>query len=141
MYVCFPSVTLASNQALLTKPDQTANIAIWSTVEPGIGIIAGSLATYRPLFKYFFSETGSLRFSTPRTALAGSPRTSGYQHTSSAHVETPSASNPSSPTLPTNGASKEANGWYGWNQRYEMDENLGRAKRFTQSTSSETYGV
>ena len=31
-----------------------ANISIWSTIELGIGIIAGSLATLRPLFKRLF---------------------------------------------------------------------------------------
>jgi hypothetical protein len=128
---------------LLTNPVDTANICIWSTVEPGIGIIAGSLATYRPLFRYIFSETGSLRFSIRRAALPASPRQSGYKRTSSGRIETPSASNPSSPTLTTNGAPipKETRRWYGWNQRYEMDENLGKAKTFTQITSSETHSV
>ncbi|KAI8210095.1 hypothetical protein K4K52_012744 [Colletotrichum sp. SAR 10_76] len=40
--------------AMLTKPvytDETTNFAIWSTVEPGVGIIAASIATLRPLYK------------------------------------------------------------------------------------------
>ncbi|KAF4874242.1 hypothetical protein CGCSCA1_v006721 [Colletotrichum siamense] len=31
--------------------DETTNFAIWSTVEPGVGIIAASIATLRPLYK------------------------------------------------------------------------------------------
>jgi hypothetical protein len=43
---------------------EATNTAIWSTVEPGLGIIAGSLATLRPLFRSFlrtvrtFAESG-----------------------------------------------------------------------------------
>jgi hypothetical protein len=137
--------TSASHQLplFLTKPVHIANVAIWSSVEPGIGIIAGSLATYRPLFRRIFSETGSLRFGTRRTALAARPNHFGYNRTSSVRDEAPPESNPPFSILTTNGApsSKKAKRWYGENERYEMDENLGRAKRFTQTTSSETHGV
>lgn len=36
-----------------------ANIALWSNVEIGFGVIAGSAATFRPLFRLvpFFSQT------------------------------------------------------------------------------------
>jgi hypothetical protein len=33
------------------------DVSIWSTVEPGIGIIASSMATMRPLFIAFFSRS------------------------------------------------------------------------------------
>jgi hypothetical protein len=33
------------------------DVSIWSTVEPGIGIIASSMATMRPLFVAFFSRS------------------------------------------------------------------------------------
>jgi hypothetical protein len=38
----------------------TTGVAVWSTIETGIGITASSLATLRPLFKNFFgiSSTG-----------------------------------------------------------------------------------
>lgn len=32
------------------------DLAIWSTIEPGVGITAASLATLRPLFRSFFSS-------------------------------------------------------------------------------------
>jgi hypothetical protein len=34
----------------------TVDLAIWSSVEVGIGIVAASIATYRPLFRSFFSS-------------------------------------------------------------------------------------
>ncbi|KAH8683351.1 hypothetical protein BGZ60DRAFT_217876 [Tricladium varicosporioides] len=35
----------------------TSDVAIWSTVEPGIGIVASSMATLRPLFRTFFARS------------------------------------------------------------------------------------
>ena len=35
----------------------TMDVAIWSTVEPGIGITASAAATLRPLFRAYFSGT------------------------------------------------------------------------------------
>ncbi|KAB8299059.1 hypothetical protein EYC80_001184 [Monilinia laxa] len=47
----------------LTRADDflyaTADVAIWSTIEPGLGIIAFSGATLRPLLRYFFPNTFS----------------------------------------------------------------------------------
>ncbi|KAF2492430.1 hypothetical protein BU16DRAFT_114088 [Lophium mytilinum] len=44
----------------LTRTDDffwnATNNSIWSAIEPGVGIIAGSLATMRPLFKSFFTN-------------------------------------------------------------------------------------
>lgn len=37
----------------------TTDVAIWSTVEPGIGITAAALACLRPLFRTFLSPFGS----------------------------------------------------------------------------------
>jgi hypothetical protein len=37
------------------------NIAIWSTIEPGVGIIAGCLATLRPLVTGIMSKARSVR--------------------------------------------------------------------------------
>ncbi|MCJ1411042.1 hypothetical protein MMC19_005130 [Ptychographa xylographoides] len=37
----------------------TVNLAIWSTVEPGVGITAASLATLRPLFRAFLDNRDS----------------------------------------------------------------------------------
>lgn len=36
--------------------DETTNFAIWSTVEPGVGIVAASLATLRPLYKLIVTK-------------------------------------------------------------------------------------
>ena len=33
------------------------DVSIWSTVEPGIGLVASSMATMRPLFVAFFSRS------------------------------------------------------------------------------------
>ena len=41
------------------------DVSIWSTVEPGIGIVASSMATMRPLFVAFFSRS-KLFGTTPR---------------------------------------------------------------------------
>lgn len=38
---------------LIPIPDATSNISIWSNVEAGLGIAAGSLVTLRPLFRWF----------------------------------------------------------------------------------------
>jgi hypothetical protein len=42
----------------------TTDVAIWSTVEPGIGITAAAMATLRPLFRTFFSRSKLLGSST-----------------------------------------------------------------------------
>jgi hypothetical protein len=49
------------------------DVSIWSTVEPGIGIVASSMATMRPLFVAFFSRSNLFSSSThgntnPRSA-------------------------------------------------------------------------
>ncbi|KAL6708785.1 hypothetical protein ACN47E_002481 [Coniothyrium glycines] len=48
---------------LLDGPDflwATTDVAIWSTVEPGIGITAASLATLRPLMRIWFARSSRL---------------------------------------------------------------------------------
>ncbi|KAF2008983.1 hypothetical protein BU24DRAFT_402303 [Aaosphaeria arxii CBS 175.79] len=50
-----------------------ANIAIWSTIEPGAGIIAGCLATLRPLLKTCMTQARSMRSSASRTSKSLSP--------------------------------------------------------------------
>ncbi|KAH7128816.1 hypothetical protein B0J11DRAFT_578987 [Dendryphion nanum] len=42
------------------------NIGIWSTIEPGAGIIAGCLATLRPFLKRFFLTAMTIRYSASR---------------------------------------------------------------------------
>ncbi|EXF73530.1 hypothetical protein CFIO01_02822 [Colletotrichum fioriniae PJ7] len=37
---------------------ETSNFAIWSTVEPGIGIVAASIATLRPLYQMVLTKMG-----------------------------------------------------------------------------------
>jgi len=130
--------------AFLTMPVVTTNIAMWSTVEPGIGIIAASIATYRPLFRSFFSKLGSLRPGTHRTPPAVGPSHSGYKRTSSVRVDiSPDFTTPSSSTMITGGApsSKGAKRWFGRNERYEMDEGPWRGKKCIEITSSETHVV
>jgi hypothetical protein len=48
------------------------NIAIWSTIEPGAGIVAGCLATLRPLLKRFLDTARSMRSSASRSTKENS---------------------------------------------------------------------
>ncbi|TID01932.1 hypothetical protein CH35J_004663 [Colletotrichum higginsianum] len=48
---------------------ETSGFAIWSTVEPGVGMIAASIATLRPLYRLIVSKLhGSLGSRNPRAA-------------------------------------------------------------------------
>lgn len=49
----------------------TTDVAIWSTVESGLGICAASAATLRPLFRTFYSSTPSGTNKTHRTPIFG----------------------------------------------------------------------
>ncbi|KAF2277266.1 uncharacterized protein EI97DRAFT_314786 [Westerdykella ornata] len=60
-----------------------ANIAIWSTIEPGVGIIAGCLATLRPLLKRFVTTGRSIRSSTSRSIRTASRSLQSPSETSS----------------------------------------------------------
>jgi len=46
----------------------TTDVAIWSTVEPGLGIVAASAASLRPLFRTFYSLSTRNKSSNPFTA-------------------------------------------------------------------------
>ena len=60
----------------------TMDVAIWSTVEPGIGITASAAATLRPLFRAYFSGTLGTGSGTKPSASNRQPkfngRASGY---------------------------------------------------------------
>jgi hypothetical protein len=62
-----------------------ANIAVWSITESGIGLIAGSMATLRPLLKYipFLKDTFSSGAAT--TGMSRSRKTKGDRSTNHAH--------------------------------------------------------
>jgi hypothetical protein len=45
--------------SLMAIPDNTGNLVIWSIVELGVGITAGSLATLRPLLKLALARFGA----------------------------------------------------------------------------------
>lgn len=60
-FLCECSVPHAFSCAMLTNPDSTYQIAIWSIMETGLAIIAGSLITLRPLFRWFLDGTSSYR--------------------------------------------------------------------------------
>ena len=63
--------------SLLTKDGDTLDIAIWSTVELGLAITAGSLATLRPLFTSVLYKLGLLtQPSNLRLYPYGNPSTS-----------------------------------------------------------------
>ncbi|KAL4900415.1 hypothetical protein BDW74DRAFT_170816 [Aspergillus multicolor] len=50
---------------LSNPPDSTYQIAVWSVVETGLAIIAGSLITLRPLFRWFLDDGSSYKERTP----------------------------------------------------------------------------
>jgi hypothetical protein len=57
----------------LNRLGSAANSAIWCVLEVGIGIIAGSLATLRPLFKritYHANGLATIRFHRPFKSLS-----------------------------------------------------------------------
>lgn len=56
-------------------PDATTDISIWSNVEAGLGITAGSLVTLRPLFRWF--RDPSYRSTRSRRATNSMPLSSG----------------------------------------------------------------
>lgn len=58
--------------------DATANISIWSNVEAGLGIAAGSLVTLRPLFRWFRdpSSNGGSKSKSKRTPRSSMPLSS-----------------------------------------------------------------
>lgn len=55
---CSNQIVASRNQFANTALDATLDIAIWSTVEGGLGITAGSLATLRPLFRIISPHLG-----------------------------------------------------------------------------------
>ena len=51
----------------------TVDIAIWSTIEPGLAITAGSLACLRPLVQITASKLGISAFRTPHAEYTRTP--------------------------------------------------------------------
>jgi hypothetical protein len=58
---------IAPTTQIDTFLDATTNFAIWSTVEPGIGIIATSIATLRPVLQFVLGKLGLTRYQWSRT--------------------------------------------------------------------------
>ena len=63
------------------------DVAIWSTVEPGLGLVAAGGATLRPLFRSFYNLSSNRRSMT-HPYLPSHPRSKSRSHKSS-----PSSSN------------------------------------------------
>jgi len=61
---------IRDNLVLIYTLGNAVNIAIWSTIEPGAGIIAGCLATLRPFVKRFVATARSVRSSATSSAKA-----------------------------------------------------------------------
>lgn len=53
----------------------TSKLAIWSTIEPGVGIVAASAATLRRLFQHLFKTTTLFGAQTRRRSSAITPNT------------------------------------------------------------------
>ncbi|KAJ5793525.1 hypothetical protein N7457_000124 [Penicillium paradoxum] len=83
----------------------TANISIWSNVEAGLGIAAGSLVTLRPLFRWFRdpSSLGGSRSKTKRTggSVPLSSFNAGPSGASGPHYWRPDLDGGDSPTVIT----------------------------------------
>ena len=58
---------------------KNTDVSIWSTVEPGMGITASSMACLRPLFQVFLSRSRLLNSSSPCVSAWKLPRV-GYVH-------------------------------------------------------------
>lgn len=52
---------------MLIHADATTDISIWSNVEAGLGITAGSLVTLRPLFRWFRGDSYARTYGAKRT--------------------------------------------------------------------------
>ncbi|PWY85540.1 pectinesterase precursor [Aspergillus eucalypticola CBS 122712] len=61
----------------------TYQIAIWSVMETGLAIIAGSLITLRPLFRWFLDGSSSYRLDRPHCVRRGACIAGGYGLSSS----------------------------------------------------------
>lgn len=57
-FLCKSHLFPTSKDKFLRNPGATTDIAIWSTVEQGLAITAGSLATLRPLLYLAFRKLG-----------------------------------------------------------------------------------
>jgi hypothetical protein len=60
--LCMFSLTFPLTFKLTNITDETANVVIWSTIEPGMGITAVSVATLRPLFRKALEKTVGLSY-------------------------------------------------------------------------------
>jgi hypothetical protein len=73
------------------SPDSTYQIAIWTIIETGLGITAGSLITLRPLFRWLLD--GSMSYGrngrTPERS-SGRYRLSSFKHDGAKHSQDPS---------------------------------------------------
>lgn len=63
----------------------TTDVAVWSTVEPGLGLVAAGGATLRPLFRSFYNLSSNRR-SVTHPYLPSNPR-------SKSHISSPSSMN------------------------------------------------
>lgn len=66
-YTILPSILHHATNQYLTQLGATLDIAIWSSVEQGLAITAGSLATLRPLFYLAIHRLGFTTRGTSRT--------------------------------------------------------------------------
>jgi hypothetical protein len=65
----------------------TVDIAIWSNIEPGLGITAGSLATLRPLYRLLVSRVG---WSQPSGHMLNASPEGAYSKDNGRHRQKPS---------------------------------------------------
>ncbi|OJI97908.1 hypothetical protein ASPVEDRAFT_49815 [Aspergillus versicolor CBS 583.65] len=80
-----PFVTIIHDKGFLSsaplKGTNNPKIAVWSCIETGLSITAGSLATLRPLFRTFSTNSHQIHLTPPPwTATSGSDETGTPQH-------------------------------------------------------------
>lgn len=78
-----PSSHVPQKPANLPTPDSIADLSIWSSIEAGLGIAAGSLATLRPLFRCMresIVDKNSQGQQWPSDAPSGNPQDTRNRH-------------------------------------------------------------
>lgn len=68
--VRFCEIEVANDKLTIPLSDATVEIAIWSNIETGLGITAGSLATLRPLLRHWLGSRNGSDYLAPSLPLA-----------------------------------------------------------------------
>ncbi|KAH7053302.1 hypothetical protein B0J12DRAFT_51440 [Macrophomina phaseolina] len=120
-------------------------IIIWSWIEPGVGIIAGSMATLRPLFRVVFERTGISKSYT-KTRSTGTARYDpdvnldelrGEAGVTTTNIEARDGSGAGGPAAPARRSleSGQSDGWQSFGSEEHLQTRIKRSVRVTIETS------